>query len=136
MKTHRREVLKKLFFSTAGVAGVAKVAEAAIPAAVAEDLNNLIYLSGVGGHEAPFEIKSHTEVVLTGLENQLKRQGSSMDKCLKAQVWLNDIADFPAMNEVYKGRFGSKPPVRTTVAVAKGGVPGNSIVEIDLIAYK
>jgi 2-iminobutanoate/2-iminopropanoate deaminase len=136
MKTHRRAVLRKLFTTAAGVAGVAKLAQAAIPAAVEEDINSLIYLSGVGGHEAPFEIKSHTKVVLDGLEGQLKRQGSSMEKCLKAQVWLNDIADFPAMNEIYKGRFGSKPPVRTTVAVAKGGVPGNSIVEIDLIAYK
>jgi enamine deaminase RidA (YjgF/YER057c/UK114 family) len=37
------------------------------------------------------------------------------------------------MNEVYKGRFGENPPVRTTVAAA--GVPGNSLVEIDVIAY-
>ena len=37
---------------------------------------------------------------------------------------LNDIADYKGMNEVYKGRFGKNPPVRTTVAVAKGGVPG------------
>jgi 2-iminobutanoate/2-iminopropanoate deaminase len=36
---------------------------------------------------------------------------------------------------VYLGRFGSEPPVRTTVAVAAGGVPGNSLVEIDCIAY-
>jgi 2-iminobutanoate/2-iminopropanoate deaminase len=38
------------------------------------------------------------------------------------------------MNEAYKGRFGDTPPVRTTVAPA-GGVPGNSLVEIDVIAY-
>jgi 2-iminobutanoate/2-iminopropanoate deaminase len=136
MKTHRRTVLKKLFASAAGVAGVGAVAEAVTPAYVAEDISTLIYLSGVGGHDAPFEIKSHTKVVLDGLEGQLTRQGSSMEKCLKAQVWLNDIADFAAMNEIYKGRFGAKPPCRTTVQVQKGGVPGNSIVEIDLIAYK
>jgi enamine deaminase RidA (YjgF/YER057c/UK114 family) len=54
---------------------------------------------------------------------------------LKVSVFLNDIADFEGMNSIYKGRFGAKPPVRTTVAVAKGGVPGNSLVEIDCIAY-
>ena len=54
---------------------------------------------------------------------------------LKVNVYLNDIADYKAMNEVYKGRFGKNPPVRTTVAVAKGGVPGDSLVEIDCIAY-
>jgi hypothetical protein len=50
-------------------------------------------------------------------------------------VYLNDIADYKGMNEVYKGRFGKNPPVRTTVAVAKGGVPGDSLVEMDCIAY-
>jgi 2-iminobutanoate/2-iminopropanoate deaminase len=39
------------------------------------------------------------------------------------------------MNAVYRGRFGDKPPVRTSVAVSKGGVPGNSLVEMDCIAY-
>jgi enamine deaminase RidA (YjgF/YER057c/UK114 family) len=58
-----------------------------------------------------------------------------MDKVLKVNVCLNDIADFKAMNEVYQERFGNNPPVRTTVAVARGEVPGNSIVEMDCIAY-
>jgi len=53
---------------------------------------------------------------------------------LKVNVYLNDIKDYTAMNEVYLGRFGSEPPVRTTVA-PMGGVPGNSLVEIDVIAY-
>jgi hypothetical protein len=39
------------------------------------------------------------------------------------------------MNEVYKGRFGKNQPVRTKVAEAKGGVPGDSLVEMDCIAY-
>lgn len=58
-----------------------------------------------------------------------------MEKVLKVHVYLNDIADYAGMNEVFKGRFGKNPPVRTTVAVAKGGVPGNSLVEMDAIAY-
>ena len=47
---------------------------------------------------------------------------------------IHILNDYKAMNEAYKGRFGSKPPCRTTVAVY-GGVPGNSLVEIDCIAY-
>jgi enamine deaminase RidA (YjgF/YER057c/UK114 family) len=38
------------------------------------------------------------------------------------------------MNKMFKGRFGDAPPVRTTIAAA-GGIPGNSLVEIDVIAY-
>jgi enamine deaminase RidA (YjgF/YER057c/UK114 family) len=94
---------------------------------------NLLFLSGVGAH-VPGDIKKHTDIVLTELERQLKNAGSSMEKVLKVSVFLNDIKDWPAMNEVFQGRFGSEPPVRTTVAPA-GGIPGNSLVEMDVIAY-
>ena len=94
---------------------------------------NLLFLAGVGAH---FQgtVQEHTKHVLDELEKNLKDSGSSMDKVLKVNVYLNDIKDWPAMNEVYKGRFGSLPPVRTTVAPA-GGIPGGSLVEIDLIAH-
>jgi enamine deaminase RidA (YjgF/YER057c/UK114 family) len=72
--------------------------------------------------------------VLDEIEQNLKSAGSSMDKVLKVSVFLNDLKDYAGMNEAYKGRFGDMPPVRTTVAPA-GGVPGNSLVEIDVIAY-
>jgi|GEM_PF-60116 2-iminobutanoate/2-iminopropanoate deaminase len=97
--------------------------------------NGLVYIAGKGAHVEPFEIKAHTEIVLKELEKELIAAGSSMEKVLKVSVFLNDIADYQGMNEVYKGRFGNKPPVRTTVAVTKGGVPGNSLVEMDCIAY-
>jgi len=45
-----------------------------------------------------------------------------------------DLKDYDAMNEMYQGRFGAEPGVRTTIAAA-GGIPGNSLVEIDCIAY-
>lgn len=93
---------------------------------------NLLFLSGIGAH---FEgdIKSHTKKVLDDIQAQLEACGSSMNKVLKAQVYLADIKDWEAMNTVFQGRFGTEPPVRTTIAVA--GVPGNSLVEIDVIAY-
>ena len=98
----------------------------------AVSFGNLLFLQGFGAH---FEgdIKAHTKHVLDQIQQQLEAAGSSMDKVLKAQVYLADLKDYDAMNEVFKGRFGPEPPVRTTVAVA--GVPGKSLVEIDVIAY-
>ena len=57
-----------------------------------------------------------------------------MEKVLKCSVFLNDLKDYAGMNEMFKGRFGDNPPVRTTIAAA-GGIPGDSLVEIDVIAY-
>jgi enamine deaminase RidA (YjgF/YER057c/UK114 family) len=56
-----------------------------------------------------------------------------MQKVLKVSVFLHDLNDYAAMNEVFRGRFGEKPPVRTTVG-AYGGIPGDSLVEMDCIA--
>jgi enamine deaminase RidA (YjgF/YER057c/UK114 family) len=94
---------------------------------------NLLFLAGVGAH---FEgtIEEHTKHVLDELEKNLINAGSSMEKVLKVNVYLNDIKDWARMNTVYAGRWGKIPPVRTTVAPS-GGIPGNSLVEIDLIAY-
>jgi len=94
---------------------------------------NLVFLAGVGYHEKG-TIEEATKHVLDELEKNLISAGSSMEKVLKVNVYLNDIADWPKMNTAYAGRWGKIPPVRTTVAPA-GGIPGNSLVEIDLIAY-
>jgi 2-iminobutanoate/2-iminopropanoate deaminase len=94
---------------------------------------NLLFIAGKGAH---FEgdIKAHTKHVLDEIEQELIHAGSSMQKVLKCNVYLNDLKDYQAMNEVFRGRFGDEPPVRTTIA-AVGGIPGNSLVEIDVIAY-
>lgn len=93
---------------------------------------NLLFIAGKGAH---FEgdIAAHTDHVLKELEKELEKHGSSMEKVLKVNVYLHDLNDYHKMNEVYRGRFGENPPVRTTVAVY-GGVPGDSLVEIDCIA--
>jgi len=95
---------------------------------------DLVFLSGIGAH---FEgdIEAHTTHVLEELEARLKDAGSSMDKVLKVNVYLSDLKDYAGMNAVFKGKFGMEPPVRTTIAAA-GGIPGNSLVEIDCIAHK
>ena len=155
MKTERRSVLKKLFASATAFMGLSFAVKAnSNPGSNDTKIVNnvtdfqdaplfsgstrhgdIVYIAGKGAHVAPFEIKAHTEIVLQELEKELIKAGSSMEKVLKVSVFLNDISDYKAMNEVYKGRFGKKPPVRTTVAVAKGGVPGDSLVEMDCIAY-
>ncbi|MDZ4701783.1 MAG: RidA family protein [Rhodothermales bacterium] len=93
---------------------------------------NLLFVSGIGAH---FEgdIKAHTDHVLTEMKKRLEDGGSSMEKVLKVNVYLHDLSDYTAMNEVFRGRFGENPPVRTTVA-CYGGIPGDSLVEIDCIA--
>lgn len=94
---------------------------------------NLVFLAGVGYHDKG-TIEEATKHVLDELEQNLISAGSSMEKVLKVNVYLNDIKDWARMNTAYAGRWGKVPPVRTTVAPA-GGIPGDSIVEIDLIAY-
>ncbi|MCL4796965.1 MAG: RidA family protein [Bryobacteraceae bacterium] len=93
--------------------------------------NGLIYISGKGAH---FEgdIQAHTKHVLDEIEKDLISAGSSMDKVLKVTVYLAKAEFYGPMNEVYRGRFGADPPVRSTTAAA--WIPGNSLVEIDVIA--
>jgi enamine deaminase RidA (YjgF/YER057c/UK114 family) len=93
---------------------------------------NTLYIAGKGAH-FDGDITAHTKHVLDELEKALVKNGSSMDKVLKVNVYLHDLVDYKAMNEAYRGRFGDNPPVRTTVATY-GGVPGDSLVEIDCIA--
>jgi 2-iminobutanoate/2-iminopropanoate deaminase len=92
----------------------------------------LVFVAGKGEH-GPGDIKVHTNSVLNQLEAELKKAGSSMEKVLKVNVYLHDLKDYEGMNEVFRGRFGPRPPVRTTVS-CYGGIPGSSLVEIDCIA--
>ena len=94
---------------------------------------NLLFIAGKGYHKEG-DIKEHTKHVLDDIQAELENAGSSMDKVLQCRVFLNDLKDYDGMNEMFRGRFGEEPPVRTTIAAA-GGIPGNSLVEIDVIAY-
>jgi 2-iminobutanoate/2-iminopropanoate deaminase len=146
MQKNRRSVLKSAVAAMAG-AGAAQAQtgpvkkvhyKGAKPAKTplfssAVSYGNLLFIAGKGAH-VPGDIKSHTKIVLDDIEAELKNAGSSMDKVLKVSVFLNDIKDWEAMNTVYAGRWGDNPPVRTTVAPA-GGIPGGSLVEMDVIAY-
>lgn len=77
-------------------------------------------------------IAAQTRRVLENLKEVLEAGGSSMDQVVRATVFLKNMADFPAMNEVYAEYLGGSKPARSTVAVAE--LPRGALVEIDLIA--
>lgn len=150
MKTNRRSLFKKITLGLTGLLGVGVVKaateennlEKTVSSVVMDQEvplfsggvvhNGLVYIAGKGAH---FEgdITAHTKHVLDEVEKELEKNGSSMEHVLKCNVYLADLNDYKGMNEAYRGRFGKKPPVRTTIA-AYGGIPGNSLVEIDCIA--
>jgi len=147
MNSKRRQVLKAAA-ATAIAAPVAKAATQTTKKKVhyrdgkkperpplfsgAVSYGNLLFIAGKGAHYKG-DIKEHTKTVLDEIEKELVNAGSSMDKVLKCNVYLAEAKDYQAMNEVFRGRFGEEPPVRTTIAAA--WIPGDSLVEIDVIAY-
>jgi 2-iminobutanoate/2-iminopropanoate deaminase len=78
------------------------------------------------------EIGAQTEQVFSNLRAILAESGSSLDQLVKTTVFLQNLADFAGMNEVYAKHVGSTPPARSTVEVAK--LPSGALVEIEAIA--
>ena len=81
---------------------------------------NLLFIAGIGAHFQG-DIKAHTKHVLDEIQKELENAGSSMDKVLQCRVFLADLKDYDGMNEVFRGRFGENPPVRTTIAATRRG---------------
>jgi 2-iminobutanoate/2-iminopropanoate deaminase len=77
-------------------------------------------------------ITAQTRQVLENLKAVLEAGGSSLDRVIKATVFLKNMADFAAMNEVYGQYLGSAKPARSTVAVAE--LPRGALIEIDFVA--
>lgn len=77
-------------------------------------------------------IAAETRQVLENLKAVLAAAGSSIDRVVKATVFLKNMADFQAMNEIYAEYFSTSKPARSTVAVAE--LPRGALVEIDLVA--
>jgi 2-iminobutanoate/2-iminopropanoate deaminase len=63
----------------------------------------------------------------------LEAAGSGLDKLVKTTVFLMDLGDFGAMNEVYAQHAGDRPPARSTVQVS--GLPSGALVEIEAVAH-
>jgi 2-iminobutanoate/2-iminopropanoate deaminase len=99
--------------------------------------NGLVFVAGQLGLEpgatAVVEggISAQTEQVFSNLKAILAAAGSSLDAVVKTTVFLRNLDDFPAMNEVYARHIGSTPPARSTVEV--GRLPAGALVEIEAI---
>jgi 2-iminobutanoate/2-iminopropanoate deaminase len=78
------------------------------------------------------DIAAQTDRVLKNLSAILSASGSGLEKVVRSTVFLKNMADFSAMNEVYGRYFNVKPPARSTVEVAR--LPKDVLVEIDVIA--
>jgi 2-iminobutanoate/2-iminopropanoate deaminase len=81
------------------------------------------------------EIRRETRQVLNNVRRILEGCGAEMADVVRTTVYLADVADFAAMNEVYAEFFGDARPARTTIAVKDLPLPGAK-VEIDVIAYQ
>lgn len=98
--------------------------------------NGLIYIAGQGansnGPVGKDDIDSHTTKVMENVKELVDVGGGSMDSILQLTVFLTNIADYDAMNAIFKTYFPNGGPARTCVAVA--ALPGKSLVEINCIA--
>jgi 2-iminobutanoate/2-iminopropanoate deaminase len=100
--------------------------------------NGLVFVAGQLGlrpgeqQVVPGGIAEQTEQVLANLRAILEAAGSGLDRLVKTTVFLQDLDDFTAMNEVYARHVGEAPPARSTVEVAK--LPSGALVEIEAVA--
>ena len=98
----------------------------------------LVFVSGqvalVPGATEPVssDVGEQTEQVFANLRAILEAAGSGLDRVVKTTVYLSDLDDFQAMNDVYRTHVGEVPPARATVEVS--ALPSGALVEIDAIA--
>jgi 2-iminobutanoate/2-iminopropanoate deaminase len=100
--------------------------------------DNVVYTAGqvaldpASGELVGKTVAEQTEQALKNIAAVLAASGSSLGQVVKTTVYLADMADFAAMNEVYAKHFGGHRPARSTVQAA--GLPKGALVEIDAIA--
>jgi reactive intermediate/imine deaminase len=109
-----------------------------LPFSPAVRAGDFIFLSGQIGNLpgkrelVPGGIGPETRQTLEGIQRTLTEAGSSLERVVKCTVFLADIADYAAMNEVYRSFFPKDPPARSTAAA--GGLALGARVEIECIA--
>ncbi len=100
--------------------------------------NGFLYVSGQvaldpkSGEMTGADIRQQTQQVLENLKGILEAAGSNLHHVVKTTVFLKDMNEFAAMNEVYGNFFTSAPPARSTVQVSR--LPKDALVEIEVIA--
>ncbi|WOV87621.1 RidA family protein [Sporosarcina oncorhynchi] len=107
------------------------------PYAQAVKANGFVYTSGqlpmtTNGLLVEGTIEEQTNQVFANLKAVLEEAGSSLEQVVKATVFIKDMNEFAALNDVYAQHFGSHTPARSTVEVAR--LPKDASVEIEVIA--
>jgi len=108
-----------------------------LPFSQAVKLGNLVFVSGQGPidpktHEVKGDIKEQTERTLLNIQAILGAAGTSLENVVSTTVYLTDLKNFSAMNEVYARLFPKDPPPRATV---QAGLLRGMLVEIQCIAW-
>ena len=112
-------------------------AQAIGPYSQAIKAGGLIFTSGQialkpGGEFVAGGVEAQTRQVLKNLAAILKEAGATLQDAVKTTIFLADMGDFAAVNEIYAAAFGEHKPARSTVQVAK--LPKGALVEIEVIA--
>ena len=99
---------------------------------------DLVFVSGQlgvdpGGNMVEGGVTEQTEQVMKNLSAILQAGGSSLANVVKATIFLADLGDFQAMNDVYGRYMGDEPPARATFQV--GALPSGALVEIEVVAH-
>lgn len=110
------------------------------PYSVAVEANGLVFISGqtaidpTTGERSPEDVTAQAHQIMKNLGAILGDVGLTHDDIAKTTIFLTDMSDFGAVNEVYGSYFGSAPPARSTVEVA--ALPGGFLVEIEVVAAR
>ncbi|MCS7027971.1 MAG: RidA family protein [Bacteroidia bacterium] len=110
------------------------------PYSQAVQVGNMLFVSGqiainpANNQLVMDDIKLETQMVMKNIEGILKKAGYSFENVVKSTIFLTNMDNFAAVNEVYGSYFPNNPPARETVQVSK--LPKNVNVEISVIAVK
>jgi len=110
---------------------------AKVPISQVVRVGDLVYLSGQvaadpGTGQMPEGLEAQTEQIFKNASRALAAAGLDLSHVFKCNVYMTNIADFPAFNEVYARHFSKPYPARTTVGVA--GLPRGAVLEIEMVA--
>ena len=110
------------------------------PYSFATEANGLVFLSGMVGFDpatgdrAPDDVVAQAHQVLKNIGALLGDLSLGYSDIVKTTVFLADIGDYPAVNDVYATYFGEDPPARS--AIQAGALPGGFLVEIEVVATR
>jgi 2-iminobutanoate/2-iminopropanoate deaminase len=97
-------------------------------------VSGMVPVDAVKGISVKDDIREAARLCLDNVTKALRAAGTDRERIVKVTVFLRDMADFQAFNEVYRGYFPENPPARSCVAVRE--LPGNFPVEIEAVAVR